>query len=93
MMATRKKKAPTERKSKAAVAVQEAPSQNGSAHHGTVSATNGGPKMEANNLPTMEEIRLRAYHLYLERGASHGQDLDDWFIAEKLLSESRVKSA
>ena len=39
------------------------------------------------------EIRLCAYHLYLERGATHGQDRDDWFVAEKLLIASRAKSA
>lgn len=29
-----------------------------------------------------EEIRLRAYQLYEERGRIHGCDLDDWFQAE-----------
>jgi len=32
--------------------------------------------------PTFEEIRDRAYQLYIERGADDGQDLDDWLAAE-----------
>ena len=32
-----------------------------------------------------EEIRLRAYEIYLERGEQPGCDLDDWFQAEREL--------
>ena len=32
--------------------------------------------------PTFEEIRDRAYQIYIERGADDGQDLDDWLAAE-----------
>ena len=28
-------------------------------------------------------IRERAYHLYLERGCCHGDDVNDWLKAEK----------
>lgn len=35
--------------------------------------------------PTEEEIRVRAYGMYERRGASHGQDLDDWLAAEREL--------
>ena len=35
--------------------------------------------------PTDDEIRARAYELYLERGGSHGQDFDDWLEAEREL--------
>lgn len=31
--------------------------------------------------PTDEEIRVRAYHRYLERGGSHGAHDHDWFEA------------
>src|SRR5688572_6833603 len=31
--------------------------------------------------PTHEEIRARAYEKYLERGAGHGLDFDDWVTA------------
>ncbi len=39
--------------------------------------------------PTEDDIRLRAYHRYLERGASHGADFDDWVQAEKDLKTPR----
>jgi hypothetical protein len=37
--------------------------------------------------PTEEPIRLRAYELYVERGRADGQDLEDWYQAEKELTE------
>ena len=39
--------------------------------------------------PTEDDIRVRAYHRYLERGAGHGADFDDWVEAEKDLKSSR----
>ncbi len=36
-----------------------------------------------NGKPTEDDIRVRAYHRYLERGATPGNDLDDWVEAEK----------
>ena len=36
-----------------------------------------------------EDIRVRAYHRYLERGAGHGGDFDDWVEAEKDLKSSQ----
>ena len=38
-----------------------------------------------------EEIRLRAYEIYLERGEQPGRDLDDWLQAEREL-EGAVRS-
>jgi hypothetical protein len=35
--------------------------------------------------PTDEEIRARAYEMYLERGGHHGLDFDDWVRAEREL--------
>jgi hypothetical protein len=35
--------------------------------------------------PSYEEIAEAAYHRYLNRGASHGGDLDDWIEAERQL--------
>jgi hypothetical protein len=35
--------------------------------------------------PSDEDIRLRAYHRYLERGGEHGMDTEDWLEAEKEL--------
>ena len=35
--------------------------------------------------PSNEEIRLRAYEIYLERGELPGGELDDWLRAEREL--------
>jgi hypothetical protein len=35
--------------------------------------------------PSHEQIALRAYEIWLERGASHGGDQADWFQAEQEL--------
>jgi DUF2934 family protein len=32
--------------------------------------------------PSEEDIRMRAYHRFLERGGGHGADFDDWLTAE-----------
>jgi hypothetical protein len=36
-------------------------------------------------IPNEDDIRVRAYHLYLERGAVDGNDVDDWVAAEREL--------
>ncbi len=41
--------------------------------------------------PTQDEIALRAYHIYLERGCTPGNPLDDWVRAERELVENHVK--
>jgi hypothetical protein len=35
--------------------------------------------------PTGEEIELRAYQIYVERGGADGHDVDDWLQAEREL--------
>ena len=35
--------------------------------------------------PSEDDIRLRAYQRYLERGGGHGMDFDDWLEAEQEL--------
>lgn len=37
--------------------------------------------------PTHEEIALRAYEIYLERGGASGNALEDWTRAERELME------
>ena len=41
--------------------------------------------------PSEEEIRIRAYRRYLERGGSHGRDSEDWLEAERELKSSDRK--
>ena len=42
--------------------------------------------------PQLEEIRIRAYEIYIERGGQPGHDLDDWLQAEREL-EPKVRVA
>jgi len=37
--------------------------------------------------PTQDQIKLRAYQIYLERGARPGQELEDWLRAERELQK------
>jgi hypothetical protein len=37
--------------------------------------------------PNEEDIRVRAYHRYLERGGGHGMDFEDWLEAERELKQ------
>jgi Protein of unknown function (DUF2934) len=41
--------------------------------------------VSAGNAASGEEIRLRAYEIYLERGEQPGLELDDWLQAEREL--------
>ena len=50
------------------------------------------PDMDSKELPvtqhspTLEEIRYRAYDIYLSKGATDGHDLEHWLEAESDLS-------
>jgi len=41
------------------------------------------PKSETESLSLEEQIRRRAYELYVERGSESGSELDDWLRAEE----------
>ena len=45
----------------------------------------------AKNHPTQDEIALRAYHIYLQRGGAPGNELEDWTRAERELLQERSK--
>jgi hypothetical protein len=52
----------------------------------------GAPGTRASSMgsePSEEDIRMRAYRRYLERGGGHGQDFEDWLEAEKELKKGR----
>jgi Protein of unknown function (DUF2934) len=40
-----------------------------------------------------QDIRLRAYELFEQRGRGHGHDVDDWLQAEKELTSQRKATA
>jgi hypothetical protein len=46
-----------------------------------------GEDTSANHAPTHEEIRRRAYEIYLERDDFPGDELDDWLRAERELQK------
>ena len=41
--------------------------------------------------PSHEQIALRAYQIYLERGATPGYEMEDWTRAERELTEEQKK--
>ena len=43
----------------------------------------------AEQMPSDDDIRLRAYHRYLERGGGHGMDFQDWLEAERELRSKK----
>jgi len=45
----------------------------------------------ASGAPAREEIELRAYQIYVERGGAQGQDVEDWVQAERELVEKYGK--
>ena len=47
----------------------------------------------ANHTPSREEIRLRAFEIYLERGGLPGNELDDWLQAERELDWAAASKA
>jgi hypothetical protein len=52
-------------------------------------AHNGGADTGSNPEFNIETIRVRAYQLFCERGATHGRDLADWLQAERELRAAR----
>lgn len=43
---------------------------------------------EPHDEPTLEQIQVRAYEIYIQRGQTDGFDLNDWLQAEKELKTS-----
>jgi hypothetical protein len=52
-------------------------------------ATSHGSTALPSAAPSYEQIAEAAYHRYLKRGGSHGQDFDDWLEAERDLRTGR----
>jgi hypothetical protein len=50
-------------------------------------------KVSVVNSSREEEIRLRAYEHYLERGQQPGRDLEDWFQAEREFERGTLSRA
>ena len=65
------------------------PKGNGSTEADATSTQAETGEISVGNSARDEEIRCRAYEIYLERGEQPGRDLDDWLQAERDL-ERRV---
>jgi hypothetical protein len=50
-------------------------------------------EVSVGNPASDEEIRRRAYEIYLERGEQPGRDLDDWLQAERELEHGVLRRA
>lgn len=54
------------------------------------SSRQSAPSLPADDVPARlgrnrvaADIELRAYQIFLQRGAAHGHDMDDWLTAER----------
>jgi Protein of unknown function (DUF2934) len=50
------------------------------------------PQPSRETLPLEEQIRRRAYELYLERGGEDGSELDDWLQSEAEIKQEQDQS-
>jgi hypothetical protein len=57
----------------------------------TTPSQNAKKSSKAKAQPTYEEIALRAYHIFLERGGTPGNEQEDWLRAEQELAEQPRK--
>ena len=57
------------------------------------SKTNPNGSTETDASAPDEEIRRRAYEIYLERGEQPGRELDDWLQAERELEGGALSRA
>jgi len=44
----------------------------------------------ANHTPNHDDIRRRAYEIYLERGGLQGRELEDWLQAEREFKDAAL---
>jgi hypothetical protein len=69
------------------------PKGNGGTEPQATSARAEAGEVPVGNAVRTEEIRRRAYEIYLERGEQPGRDLDDWLQAERELERSVLRRA
>jgi hypothetical protein len=69
------------------------PTRIGSAEPLTASTQAETRQVSVGNVASDEEIRLRAYEIYLERGETPGLELDDWLQAERELHGGTLSRA
>jgi hypothetical protein len=73
------------------------PRVEGRENNGTGVASEAGDdapleSMSMGSEPSDEDIRMRAYQRFLERGGGHGSDFEDWLEAERELKSTKPGS-
>ena len=66
--------------------------RNKNSEHQTTS-TQAASEFPVSNSPSHEEIRRRAYEIYIERGEQPGTELDNWLQAEHELERGVLSHA
>jgi hypothetical protein len=69
------------------------PKRDGITELQTTSAEAEAEKVSVGSSARDEEIRRRAYEIYLERGEHPGYELDDWLQAERELEQGAFRRA
>jgi len=69
------------------------PKRNGTTEPQATSTVAETGEVAVRNSAREEEIRRRAYEIYLERGEQPGRDLDDWLQAERELEGGVLRRA
>jgi len=69
------------------------PKRNGSTKTQATSTQAETGEVSVRNSARDEEIRRRAYEIYLERGEQPGRALDDWLQAERELEGGALRRA
>ena len=54
---------------------------------------NGSITQTGSPVALLEQIRIRAYELFEERGGAHGYDLEDWLRAEQEITQKAKATA
>jgi hypothetical protein len=58
----------------------------------TAEDTGVSPRISLSSVALHARIQARAYEIYVERGAQHGSDMDDWLQAELEVAATLVSS-
>jgi len=68
------------------------PKASGSTEAKQLSTAVGEEERSVVNSAREQEIKRRAYEIYLERGEEPGRDLEDWLQAERELARHEITS-
>jgi hypothetical protein len=75
------------------ISMSSKPKRNGSTEPQATSTHAEAGEVSAGNSARDDEIRRRAYEIYLERGEQPGCALDDWLQAERELERGVLRRA